>query len=555
MAVDLTRMKGPSDPRSTWMNGIIQVHVTRACDLACTGCTQGSNLGGKPTVITLENFEKAIISLRDYYGVVGIFGGNPTLHPKFEDLCEILTTYIPFDRRGLWSNNLRGFGKLCRETFNPAVSNLNVHTDMKAYEEMKRDWPECSPKGTNDSRHSPPYVAMKDMVDMNREEQERLIEYCDVNQYWSAMICQFRGELRAYFCELAGAQSMLHEHDPDYPDTGLKIIEDWWKRPMKDFAHQVEKHCFECGVPLRGKGDYAHTGSLEYVSKSHLKIYNPKKSREVRVIESREQLRKDAGQVQTATDYIENGMLAGATDSKSAKTKVPFEDAKILMCIPTVEMARRADFYDYIDALQKTKHTAKVAPHGQSPARNRNIAIQEGLKNGFDYMFFIDDDVMLRPDSMRRLYEHDVDIVTALYYMRNFPHTPIIFNHVDEIGRAATHYLQPSDSGLIEILGAGLGACLIKMDVFRKVQAPWVRLGELEPDHWCDDLGFFRRCRDAGFKLYCDLDVRAGHVASAIVWPNYLNGRWVTTYDTYGIGSVSFPQKQSHFDTLQNANS
>jgi hypothetical protein len=301
-------MKAPGDLRPTWRGGIIQIHITRACDLSCTACTQGSNLGGRPTMMTTENFELAVRSLVGYTGVVGIFGGNPTMHPKFGEFCEILVRHIPFENRGLWSNNLNGYGKLCRQVFNPSVSNLNVHTNTTRFEEMKRDWPECNPIGLQDSRHSPPFVAMKDIEDLNDKERWELINHCDVNQYWSAMVCQFRGELRAFFCELAGAQSMLHEHDKDYPDTGLWMLKDWWKKPIESFDKQIKKHCFECGIPLKGLGDLAVNGTKEFVSKTHLPIYKLKKSGKELVVVSR--LEHLGGSVNRATDYIQNGIPA-----------------------------------------------------------------------------------------------------------------------------------------------------------------------------------------------------------------------------------------------------
>jgi hypothetical protein len=299
-------MKAPGDIRPTWRGGVIQIHVTRACDLSCTGCTQGSNLYGKPTIITLENFEIACKSLIGYPGVVGIFGGNPTLHPKFEQLCHILAKHIPFENRGLWSNNLNGYGKLCRTIFNPAVSNLNVHTDQHAYEEMITDWPECRPIGMQDSRHSPPYVALRDIEDLTEDQRWKMINNCDVNQFWSAMICQFRGELRAFFCELAGAQAMLHENEVDYPDTGRKDLQDWWVLPIEFYEDQIRKHCFDCGIPLKGRGDLAVAGTKEYVSKTHLNIYRAKRgNREIVLVSKLSDL---GGSVTRATDYIANGL-------------------------------------------------------------------------------------------------------------------------------------------------------------------------------------------------------------------------------------------------------
>src|SRR5687767_5055874 len=98
MAINLYKMKSPGDFRPTWRNGVIQIHITRACNLSCPSCTQGSNLVGRPTVMSVENFRTAVRTLKDYYGVIGIFGGNPVLHPQFEEICSILADEIPFEQ-------------------------------------------------------------------------------------------------------------------------------------------------------------------------------------------------------------------------------------------------------------------------------------------------------------------------------------------------------------------------------------------------------------------------------------------------------------------------
>ena len=51
----IAQMVAPSMRRNSYEHGgILQIWVTRACDKACFGCTQGSNLGGKPGMITVE---------------------------------------------------------------------------------------------------------------------------------------------------------------------------------------------------------------------------------------------------------------------------------------------------------------------------------------------------------------------------------------------------------------------------------------------------------------------------------------------------------------------
>lgn len=294
----LTRMIMPSQKREgVPYGGIIQIHITRMCDRACFNCTQGSNLRGPYSAMSLENFEIAVKSLVDYFGVVGIFGGNPCLHPQFHAICYILQKYIPKERCGLWSNRIFNYGSVCRETFNPLVSNLNVHMNVLAFEEIITSWPEARPFGlVDDSRHAPVYVSM---IDLGIEESRRweLISRCDINQRWSAMICEIRGKLRGFFCEIAGAMSMLHQWDRDHnddnsdcpyaldktnysysdctcfswPDTGVEITEGWWKLSSDKFLPQIRQNCHHCGVPLRGYGSLAVSdkNAKQHISKTH----------------------------------------------------------------------------------------------------------------------------------------------------------------------------------------------------------------------------------------------------------------------------------------------
>lgn len=377
----LERMVPPGRRRPhVCRGGVLQIHVTRACNLACVNCTQASHLGGKMTMMPPELFEDACRSLRGYFGVIGVFGGNPAMSTHFEAYCEILRRYFPQEQCGLWCNHPRGKGAAMRRTFNPAVSNLNVHMDREAYDEFRRTWPEARPFGLDkDSRHSPPWVAMRDVLKIPCSECEgrgghwngvglprndwdcercagsgeiydesrawELIAGCDINQNWSALIGMFRGQLRGWFCEIAGAQAMLHQWEEDYPDTGISTtplrrgeimvrdaegrryynvqdpqgaaglaqdrwgiaacVDPWWQLPMTDFAHQVRKHCHECGIPLRGYGDLAVEGRLNQTSAAHAGVYKPKRKEQlVQIVARPEELGER--HVAKVTDYVGN---------------------------------------------------------------------------------------------------------------------------------------------------------------------------------------------------------------------------------------------------------
>ncbi len=241
--------------------------------------------------------------------------------------------------------------------------------------------------------------------------------------------------------------------------------------------------------------------------------------------------------------YIKETPTRNAVRRKLAGIAGLKQDLKIMIAVPTQEMARRADFYDYFNMLQKPEGTVCTFAHGQSPARNRNIMIRQALENECTHILFLDDDMAFKPNLLEQLLSHGKDIVSGLYLMRNYPHFPVMFDASYDDGRCKFSFLDNGRTGLVEAVNFGLGACLIKTDVFKNMPDPWITLGELDKDHWCDDIAFFNRARKAGYKLYIDLDCPVGHMMSAIIWPDRdKDGNWFTVYNTGSSEVFKVPQ-------------
>jgi len=227
---------------------------------------------------------------------------------------------------------------------------------------------------------------------------------------------------------------------------------------------------------------------------------------------------------------------------------------RVMICIPTAEYGRIANFYDHVNMLVKPEGTMMTTSHGQSPARNRNIMIEAALANNATHCLFLDDDMAFAPDMLEKLLAHDKDIVSGLYLMRAYPHHPVMFDEAYDDGKCRFSFLNKGRSGLVEVVNIGLGACLIKTEVFLSMAKPWVTLGECERDHWCDDIAFFNRARKAGFKMYVDLDVPVGHCMSAFIWPSKApDGSWHTMYNTGGNNSFQVPQVTPPDEELESA--
>jgi hypothetical protein len=215
---------------------------------------------------------------------------------------------------------------------------------------------------------------------------------------------------------------------------------------------------------------------------------------------------------------------------------------RVLVGVPTAEMARRAAFYDYYHALQLPMGALATFVHGQSIAYNRNKIVEQALENGCSHIFMLDDDTVFDPDILIRLLCHNVDLVTGLMLMRDYPHKPLIFSRF--VGGAAEHIFLNGQSGLIPIAASGLGCVLIKTKVFSKLEEPFFRYGELDSDGLGEDLGFFKRVQDIGLQHYCDLDALVGHSTNVTVRAKVNTlGTWSTIYENNN-GVVGFPAVQ-----------
>lgn len=246
-------MLTPANKLHSGVNDIIQIVVTTACNLfTCSNCTQLLPFRRDYLHMKLECFEQAVISLEDWPGIVGIFGGNPCSHPRFPELCEILAAVIPMERRGLWTNDLMQHGLVARDTFYPSGRfNLNAHADTAAAMSFDRWLPgRVIPESRKaHASHAPILLHYRDFG-ITDEAWVEAREACDINQRWSAAIVERYGQPYAYFCEVAAALDGIRQEN-----SGLPLTPRWWDLPMGAFQSQVHSCCDRgCGVPLKVQG-------------------------------------------------------------------------------------------------------------------------------------------------------------------------------------------------------------------------------------------------------------------------------------------------------------
>lgn len=151
-----------------------------------------------------------------------------------------------------------------------------------------------------------------------------------------------------------------------------------------------------------------------------------------------------------------------------------------------------------------------------------NSAIEMILANPelskFKFLFTIEDDNIVPPDCLLRLYEsiREYDVVGSLYWTKGEGGQPMIYGNPAE---SPLNFIPQSvQSGMVQRCnGTGMGATLFKMDLFRKIPAPWFETKQSwDPNKGCEgftqDLYFYHKVCKMGGKIAVDNRVKTGHL-------------------------------------------
>lgn len=191
---------------------------------------------------------------------------------------------------------------------------------------------------------------------------------------------------------------------------------------------------------------------------------------------------------------------------------------KVLIAVPCMDQVP-AQFAQCLATLGKVDKTIVAFQIGSLVYTSRNDLVQIAIKQGCDYIFWLDSDMMFPPDALVRLFkslEHG-DIVSGLYFRRVAPFTPVIYDKLD-IDETGCHYTEPKEipDGIFEVEGCGFGCVLmptdIMLDVIEKYGSPFTPINGIG-----EDLSFCWRARQLGFKIVCDPDIPLGHVGHHVI--------------------------------------
>lgn len=160
-------------------------------------------------------------------------------------------------------------------------------------------------------------------------------------------------------------------------------------------------------------------------------------------------------------------------------------------------------------------------------AHFKNIIIQFALEKDFDYLFLIDSDIVLHPETLQKLIEGEKDIISNIFWTKwqpDFPELPQVWVF-DQYGqyyykrgeKLTKEQIQERHQQFLEMLRkpgvyevGGLGACTL---ISRKALQSGVNFSEIKNvSFWGEDRHFCIRAQALGFDLFVDTHYPAFHI-------------------------------------------
>lgn len=222
----------------------IQIELTNACIHQCSNCTRFCGHHQKPFFMDWDTFKKAVDTTKDWPKLVGIMGGEPTLHPEFERYVEYASEIRPkyFEIGGgvkptkSLSYYIEDANMVKGVLVNKSLRGLGLWTSacqtyIKHYELIQDTFIiQCVNDHIASSRHQAWLMTRKEFG-ISDHEWVRMRDNCWWQQWVGSPSVTPKG---AFFCEVAAAMDMLF----DGPG-GWKIENNWWNRTPEDYKEQL----------------------------------------------------------------------------------------------------------------------------------------------------------------------------------------------------------------------------------------------------------------------------------------------------------------------------
>lgn len=191
-----------------------------------------------------------------------------------------------------------------------------------------------------------------------------------------------------------------------------------------------------------------------------------------------------------------------------------------LVAIDQLAYGNHIQFFYRLGRLFPNDMIALCNPRRMSIDKMRNFCARVALEGEFDWLLFLDDDVIVPPpfDCLNKLIAHNKDICAGVTIIRGYPFHPMVFKEGYEGAHFDDYKKFADEKGLVECDAVGFSLCLIRVELLRKIRPPYFITGT----NHTEDVYFCKRVKDQfpETKIYVDSTIETGHIlGSEIITP------------------------------------
>jgi hypothetical protein len=191
---------------------------------------------------------------------------------------------------------------------------------------------------------------------------------------------------------------------------------------------------------------------------------------------------------------------------------------RLAVCIPARDQMHTATSYDLWNLAQhlsarNIQSKLFISP-GTLIANQRHELVLAAKEWGATHVMFIDSDMTFSASCVTALLEQDEEIVGAAYSKRVPPFITTAWYSIDNWDTWVR--TNEVDEMLVQVDCMALGFCLIRVDVFDRIEQPWFQLGFYNGQYTGEDIEFFRKVKEANIPVWLDIEVTKalGHLGT-----------------------------------------
>jgi hypothetical protein len=151
-----------------------------------------------------------------------------------------------------------------------------------------------------------------------------------------------------------------------------------------------------------------------------------------------------------------------------------------------------------------------------------NRFVRNFLESDCTHLFWTESDMLMPFWTIPALLQHDKDIASGVYFLRNGGGQPCLYQKGDAIVHTGIHSAIPvsmfPEDSTFKVHCPGMGCVLMKREVLENIEAPWFDLKEgwdKQTDKtygYGQDIYFYSKVADAGHEVWVDSSIHCGQV-------------------------------------------